>query len=67
MPQGKPAGLPCVHLTESYTCAIFGDSRRPTVRATFRPEIAFCGVSRDDALQRIQQLDLISHPEYRDD
>lgn len=63
MPAGKPAGVPCIHLTDSYACAIFDDHRRPEVCAKFSPEAAFCGVDRQDALVRIQQLEIISRPE----
>ncbi|AQZ96130.1 YkgJ family cysteine cluster protein [Halopseudomonas phragmitis] len=51
MPQGKPAGVPCIHLTAEYRCAIFADPRRPPVCAGFTAESVSCGSSREDALQ----------------
>lgn len=50
MPQGKPAGVACVHLDRQYRCELFGDSRRPAVCGQFQPEPEFCGENRDEAL-----------------
>lgn len=53
MPEGKPAGVPCVHLSEQRTCLIFGDARRPVACAQFTPEPSVCG---DDAAQALALL-----------
>lgn len=62
MPDGKPAGVPCLHLDAQFRCGLFGDPRRPALCAAFMPEPAVCGDSRDDALQRIAALELASQP-----
>lgn len=56
MPNGKPAGVPCIHLTDTYKCGIFEHPDRPVVCATFKAEAAFCGNNRDEALQILKSL-----------
>lgn len=63
MPEGKPANVRCVHLTENYRCAIFEDPRRPIVCAQFTPEYDFCGSSREQALTLLRALEIASLPE----
>ncbi len=63
MPQGKPANVRCVHLTENYRCAIFNDPRRPSVCAKFTPEYDYCGDSREQALEILAVLEIASLPE----
>jgi Fe-S-cluster containining protein len=46
MPQGKAAGVACVHLDERMSCLLFGDARRPLLCAAFTPEHNVCSVSR---------------------
>lgn len=48
MPQGKPAGVPCVQLDAARRCRLFGRPERPAVCAGLRPSLDMCG-SRDDA------------------
>ena len=62
MPDGKPAGVPCVHLDADLRCALFGDPRRPGLCAAFAPDRAVCGDSRGEALQLIAALELASAP-----
>lgn len=63
MPEGKPANVRCVHLTELHRCAIFDDPRRPSVCARFTPESDFCGNSREQALEILAALEVASLPE----
>ncbi|MEH6581078.1 MAG: YkgJ family cysteine cluster protein [Halioglobus sp.] len=58
MPEGKPAGTRCVHLDDAMCCGIFFDSRRPEVCASFSPEPEVCGSNREEALQRLQRLEV---------
>jgi hypothetical protein len=62
MPQGKPAGVRCVQLTTSHTCAIFGDPARPRVCASLRPEPAMCGSSSAEASAYIAALEAATAP-----
>jgi uncharacterized protein len=63
MPAGKPAGERCVHLDSQMRCALFGDSRRPSLCDTFSAEVAVCGHSRLQALATLEKLELDSSPE----
>jgi uncharacterized protein len=63
MPRGKPAGVPCVHLSPSVRCVLFGDARRPALCDAFMPEREFCGDNRADALLRLAQLEVQSLPD----
>jgi uncharacterized protein len=49
MPDGKPAGVRCIHLTEDLKCAIFYDPSRPAVCDSFKAELLFCGNTSEDA------------------
>lgn len=60
MPNGKPAGTACVHLKDDMRCAIFADPRRPAVCEAFIAEPAICGESREEALNVISRLELIT-------
>lgn len=57
MPNGKPAGVRCVQLDESYLCRLFGDPRRPSVCAQFHFDRELCGSNRSQALERIASLE----------
>lgn len=63
MPGGKPAGVPCVHLSPAMRCGLHGDARRPPVCAAFMPEREYCGDTREQALQRLAQLEINSAPD----
>lgn len=62
MPDGKPAGVACVHLDSRRCCGLFKDPRRPALCAAFAPEPAVCGDSREQAIHRIAALELASMP-----
>ncbi|CAM5291806.1 YkgJ family cysteine cluster protein [Rhodanobacter lindaniclasticus] len=60
MPQGKPAGMRCVQLTDDNRCAIFGHPERPAVCASLRAEPAMCGSHREHALAWLAQLETLT-------
>ena len=60
LPDGKAAGAPCAHLTDTFACALWGNPERPNVCAEFRPEVEICGHSRDEALQILTLLEQAS-------
>ena len=62
MPDGKPAGVPCVHLDDEMRCRLFGDPRRPALCEQFAAEPTVCGESRDEALKLITAMELQSQP-----
>ena len=63
MPNGKPAGVPCVHLSPSMRCILFGDARRPALCDAFMPEREYCGENREEALLRLTLLEVQSLPD----
>jgi len=56
MPDGKPAGVRCIHLLPDYRCALWGSPERPPVCDVFKAEEAFCGKDRDEALKIFTSL-----------
>ncbi len=62
MPQGKPAGVRCVQLTEDNRCAIFGQPERPAFCARLKPDLAMCGADQTHALQYLSQLESQTRP-----
>ncbi len=62
MPEGKPAGVRCIHLDEALRCALFGDPRRPRACEQFQAEEWLCGSDRQQALDNLQALELHSLP-----
>lgn len=57
MPEGKPAGIRCIHLLDDYRCALFGDPMRPQVCLDYKAEPEFCGDSRDEAISILQFIE----------
>lgn len=57
MPDGKPAGVRCVQLTDSGLCAIFGSPDRPTVCGSLQPAADMCGSGREHAMQWLTKLE----------
>lgn len=54
---GKPAGVPCAHLTGDYRCAIFGRPERPACCSGLQPSREMCGESREQALAWLADLE----------
>ena len=63
MPEGKAAGVPCMHLSPEMRCVLYGDPRRPALCDAFIPEREFCGDTREEALLRLAQLEVQSLPD----
>jgi len=57
MPDGKPAGTPCIHLQEDYSCGIYNDPSRPEVCDLFKADPAVCGENREEALELLAMLE----------
>ncbi|MCI0912421.1 YkgJ family cysteine cluster protein [Pseudomonas putida] len=51
MPDGKPAGVRCLHLTVDNLCDLFGMPERPAVCGGFKADIEVCGHDRDEAIR----------------
>lgn len=57
MPNGKPAGVPCVQLDENYQCRLFGYPERPAVCEAFAAEPMICGEHREEAIRILTDLE----------
>ena len=62
MPNGKPAGIPCVQLLPDMRCAIFGRPDRPAFCVSLRPMQDMCGTNRIEALGHLTGLELATKP-----
>jgi uncharacterized protein len=62
MPDGKPAGVRCVQLTEDNLCLIFGQPDRPEVCNRLRPNEEMCGESTKQALMYLYALEKATRP-----
>ncbi|MCC7201038.1 MAG: YkgJ family cysteine cluster protein [Gammaproteobacteria bacterium] len=62
MPDGKPAGVPCVQLTADYRCALFGRPERPAFCASLKPSADMCGDSREHAITWLANLERLTAP-----
>ena len=62
MPQGKPAGVPCVQLDAQLRCRLFGRPERPAVCGQLQPSLEMCGAQDDGGqharlyLARLEEL-----------
>lgn len=59
MPEEKPAGIRCSHLSHELKCLMFGSLERPGVCSKLKPTEDLCGVNRKDALTKIEWLEKI--------
>jgi uncharacterized protein len=57
MPEGKPAGVRCIQLTDDLRCAIFGHPERPAVCGSLRPTAEMCGASAREAFAYLSRLE----------
>ncbi|HZF08854.1 MAG TPA: YkgJ family cysteine cluster protein [Thermoanaerobaculia bacterium] len=62
MPEGKPAGVRCVQLTEDNRCLLFGQPERPEVCVRLRPSEEMCGTTTEEALAYLAELERITRP-----
>jgi len=62
MPNGKPAGVPCVQLTNDHRCAIFGQPDRPEVCAGLKPSPEMCGADQPAAIRWLTSLEMATKP-----
>lgn len=62
MPQGKPAGVPCVQLDEQLRCRIFGDPARPAVCGGLQPGPEMCGPDTGHAMRWLSWMEVATQP-----
>ncbi|MCP5163020.1 MAG: YkgJ family cysteine cluster protein [Hahellaceae bacterium] len=54
MPDGKPAGIRCIQLSQEGLCLLFGDPSRPKVCGDFQADREICGDSTEEAFRLIE-------------
>jgi Fe-S-cluster containining protein len=57
MPNGKPAGIRCVQLTDDSKCRLFGKKERPAICVRFQPSEEMCGENAEEALAYLESLE----------
>jgi uncharacterized protein len=62
MPDGKPAGVRCVQLTDDNRCKLFGHPDRPAVCSKLRPMREMCGDNAEEAFAYLIHLEEITNP-----
>jgi hypothetical protein len=63
MPNGKPAGVPCIHLDEKYCCKLHNEVNYPEVCRNFAFDPEFCGASNSEAFERLSKLEMLTSNE----
>ena len=62
MPNGKPAGVPCVQLDEQMRCRVFGRPERPDFCGGLQPSAEMCGTDRAQAIAWLTRLEAQTRP-----
>jgi len=62
MPDGKPAGVPCVQLTPDRKCKLFGKPERPAVCVALGASEDMCGGTNEEAFLRLHELERLTRP-----
>ncbi|WHQ76615.1 YkgJ family cysteine cluster protein [Pantoea sp. Lij88] len=57
MPQGKPANVRCIQLSEENLCMIFGSDLRPKVCGSLQPSGDMCLSDRNSAMTYLIELE----------
>jgi len=55
MPEGKPGGVKCVNLTDTFACSVYED--RPQVCRNFSASAEYCGTTRIAAMNILTELE----------
>jgi uncharacterized protein len=63
MPNGKPAGVRCIQLTEDNRCKLFDQPERPAICVRLRPNEEMCGTNAQEALIWLTELERLTTPD----
>jgi hypothetical protein len=63
MPDGKPAGVPCVQLDADMRCRIFGHPERPAFCGGLQPSHDMCGDGVSHAMLWLTRLEVATRPD----
>jgi hypothetical protein len=62
MPEGKPAGVRCIHLGADSRCGLFGHPDRPAVCGSLQPSPEMCGATAREAYAALSRLERTTRP-----
>lgn len=62
MPDGKPAGVRCVQLTDGNACKLFGRPERPAVCSSLQASRDMCGDRDEDAYRILTEMERATSP-----
>jgi Fe-S-cluster containining protein len=62
MPDGKPAGVRCIHLSADNRCDLFGKPERPAVCNSLRAMVEMCSDNALDAYRYLADLEVATRP-----
>lgn len=57
MPEGKPAGVRCIQLTNDNKCKLFSKKNRPAVCVNLKPSKEMCGRTPQEAYVYLENLE----------
>jgi uncharacterized protein len=61
MPNGKPANVRCVNLTDDLLCNIFNQANRSKVCENFKFDKLICGETQEEAMKIMNELESIAN------
>ncbi|MGG6295892.1 hypothetical protein ACQ4M4_16000 [Leptolyngbya sp. AN02str] len=62
LPNGKPAGVRCIQLTDDNRCLLFGKPERPAVCSSLKPSQEMCCTTAEEAIAQLLQLEAATAP-----
>lgn len=62
LPGGKPANVPCPHLTPELRCGLWNQPERPPVCGGFKPSSEVCGSCREEAMAILSEMEQATAP-----
>ena len=62
MPNGKPAGVPCIQLDTDLRCRLFGHPTRPPFCGGLQPSREMCGETALQAMFWLSELERATRP-----
>ena len=60
MPDGKPAGIRCIQLSDDGRCNLFGKPERPEVCNSLMPNPEMCGETTEEAMEFLESLERLT-------
>ncbi|MBN1349814.1 YkgJ family cysteine cluster protein [candidate division KSB1 bacterium] len=63
MPNGKPAGVRCIHLSGDNFCSLYLNENRPDVCRNLKPSREMCGDTFEQALHFLTNLEQLTKPD----